>query len=336
MPKYSRSAKYEELRSSLQSDSEAGLHTPDLSQYEQRLNKIAPTVFEAPNVQAPETLNPVRARRAATYTQPEQQQPAAEQAPVSTTPFSQQMLKSSNVYTTGLNNEYINEYLNEVKKYNVEQGNALSANTDLDILRGLRGETPKAPTRPYPDEEPVTIKPLQQERVKEEAVKAVKSADTADISFPNKPQSKAEVKRNDDYIDDDYEDDDETDEYTGGSDTRPMSKDDIAAEVQRLINGQQQKREKPAKNKRKQWLDDTDETQYEYYDDRSTHQQLLNETTQMRAQMDDYEDNLNDVNDKMRHTNQILNIVLIILIIALALVLAVVIYWVLVSKGVLS
>ena len=56
----------------------------------------------------------------------------------------------------------------------------------------------------------------------------------------------------------------------------------------------------------------------------------------IRTQIGEYEDNLNDVNDKMHRTNQILNIVLIILIIALALVLAVVIYWVLLSKGVIS
>ena len=56
----------------------------------------------------------------------------------------------------------------------------------------------------------------------------------------------------------------------------------------------------------------------------------------IRSQMVDYEDNLNDVNDKMHRTNQILNIVLIILIIALALVLGVVVYWVLISKGVIS
>jgi flagellar biosynthesis/type III secretory pathway M-ring protein FliF/YscJ len=53
----------------------------------------------------------------------------------------------------------------------------------------------------------------------------------------------------------------------------------------------------------------------------------------MRAQLDDYQDNLSEVSDKMRHTNQVLNIVLIVLIIALIVILAVVVYWVVLSKG---
>ena len=53
----------------------------------------------------------------------------------------------------------------------------------------------------------------------------------------------------------------------------------------------------------------------------------------MRAQLDSYEDNLNEVSDKMRHTNQILNIVLVVLIIALALILMFVIYFIMTTKG---
>ena len=52
----------------------------------------------------------------------------------------------------------------------------------------------------------------------------------------------------------------------------------------------------------------------------------------MRAQLDDYEDNLSEVSDKMRQTNRILNIVLVILIIALAMIVGVVIYWIITSK----
>ena len=70
-------------------------------------------------------------------------------------------------------------------------------------------------------------------------------------------------------------------------------------------------------------------------DQRTAHQQLLNETTQMRAQLDDYEDNLTEVSDKMQQTNQVLNIVLIVLIVVLIAVLGLVIYWILLSKGIL-
>ena len=54
----------------------------------------------------------------------------------------------------------------------------------------------------------------------------------------------------------------------------------------------------------------------------------------MRAQLNDYQDDLSEVSNKMKRTNHILNIVLIVLIIALSVVLLVVIYWVLQSRGV--
>ena len=366
MPKYSRTSKYEELRSRLQNDAESGIQTSALNPYEQRLNKAAPQQFDAPESPQPEVLDPIHARRSAGYTAGSQQDISLPEpdVPAGGAPFSSQYFKNNANYTTAFNNEYMNEYINEVKKYNIDQGNAMSANTDLDILRGLRGEKPvparqPVPSTPYPEEpqpqiqpQPVPqvqpqvqIKPLTREEKKEErqAAPAYKAPDTADISFPARPKSvsstpapkpKSDPRPSLPFLDDD---DDEYDDYDTYGDTRgetrPMSKDDIAAEVQRLINGKQGRDTGSVKDGKYRY-DDTSEG--EYYEDRSTRQQLLNETTQMRAQLDDYEDNLNDVNDKMKHTNQILNIVLIILIIALALVLAVVIYWVLLSKGVLS
>ena len=71
----------------------------------------------------------------------------------------------------------------------------------------------------------------------------------------------------------------------------------------------------------------------EIEDDRTTRQRLLNETTQMRAQLDGYEDNLSEVNDKMRYTNKILNMVLAVLIVALGVMLFILIYWVILSRG---
>jgi len=71
----------------------------------------------------------------------------------------------------------------------------------------------------------------------------------------------------------------------------------------------------------------------ELEDDRTTRQRSLNETTQMRAQLDGYEDNLSEVNDKMRYTNRILNLVLVVLIIALVVILFILIYLVVLSRG---
>ncbi len=343
MPIYSRKAKYEELRKSLQNDSEAGLQTPELSPYVERLNKVAPGTFEAPEVQAPETLPPVQPRRAATYqpSEPAVQPVKNEEQPVQASGYSKQFFQNGANYTNTFNNEYMNEYVQEAKRYNIEQGNAFSANTDLDILRNLRGEKPKAPTKPYPDEEPAVIKPISQNMDvrkepsrEQQARPSVKDNDTADISFSSRPSSKKSKSWEEDMFLPDP-DDEMTEEEDFIDDPRTRTKDDIAAEVRRMIDNQQKPSDssvRPRKNKRQ----DDDDDEYYSAGRQTREQQLINETAMIRTQIGEYEDNLNDVNDKMHRTNQILNIVLIILIIALALVLAVVIYWVLLSKGVIS
>lgn len=105
------------------------------------------------------------------------------------------------------------------------------------------------------------------------------------------------------------------------------------AEVQNLVNGNGQNTTENSSP----FVTDSSETKAnsgsQAADDRTARQQLLNETTQMRAQLDDYEDNLSEVSDKMRHTNRILNIVLVVLILALAIILGIVIYWIVLSRG---
>ena len=342
MAKYSRMQKYKELRDSLQNDSESNIQTRDLYKYEQKLNQIAPDQFNAPQEPSPERTNsPLHASQVRPYAAEETPAsgPAAADNESNNKGFSKEYFQNSANYTTAFNNEYLDDYIREVKEYNINQGVAGSANTDLDILKNLRGENKAAPRKPYPEEkeeEPIQKpKPSQ----KEAAVKpAVKEADTADISFgsdrkkagyPGMEPAPAAAKEKP-YLD--FLDEEEEEDVQPYSDTQTMTKEDIAAEVQRLINGAQKKNESASKKNKNIFADDTDT----YGVPRSTNQQILNETTQMRAQLDDYEDNLNDVTDKVNHTNQILNIVLIILIIALSLVLAVVIYWVLLSKGVIS
>lgn len=346
MAKYSRTDKYRDLRATLQNDSEADIRTNDLNPYKKKLNEIAPAYFDAPEATAPERVTaPVHSHQSKPYTPEEQpvQMPSRETA--SGNGYSKDYFKNNANYTTAFNNEYIDDYIREVKEYNIGQGVADSANTDLDILRSLRNDPKPAPRKPYPDE-PVEVSPKEVSKpsyssyASEPAKPAVKEADTADISFGREKHSAAErpasvpIKEKPayDFLDDEPE---EEEDDRPRSDTQAMTKEDIAAEVQRLINGAQ-KNNADKKPKRKSLFDDEDDKDDYYNSSHSTNQRILNETTQMRAQLDDYEDDLNDVNDRMKHTNQILNIVLIILIVALSLVLAVVIYWVLLSKGVIG
>ena len=212
-----------------------------------------------------------------------------------------------NENSSGFDNDFLDQYIREVKQYNIDQGNAVSENTQVNVLKNIREKMPEtpAPSKPYPP------KP--------------KDNDTADIPFMNSRRRKYE---------DAFENTEKIPVTTSYKEepSQNLTKEDIMAEVQNLVNG----------SRRQGYLSDDepapaapaapayDKSSYE--DDRTTRQQLLNETTQMRAQLDDYEDNLNEVNDKMRQTNRILNIVLIVLIIALIVILGIVIYWIVISR----
>ncbi|MGN1389092.1 MAG: hypothetical protein ACI4WR_05550 [Bulleidia sp.] len=320
MAKYSRTQKYEELRSRLQSDAETSVSTRDLSSYEKRLNQIDSSNFHAPEEPASPAADhdPIHARR--------RQEPVAQPAAKPEEPAAEEpsFLNSNENYTHAFNNEYLNEYIREAKQYNVDQGNAYSQNTDLNILKSLNVNRSSAPSKPYPSEP--AQKPFDAETISRAAAASepVKKQETSDIPFQKKDDSDFE-----DYLSEDTN--------PPLSDTRTMTREDIAAEVQNLIrNAQKNKNQQPSSAPSAPGNNDRyDNTRDHLEADRTARQQLLNETTQMRAQLDDYEDNLTEVSDKMKHTNRVLNIVLIVLIIALVVVLGVVIYWVLMSRGII-
>ncbi len=316
MAKYSRTQKYEELRSRLQSDAETSVSTRDLSSYEKRLNRIDSSNFHAPEEPASPAADhdPIHARRRQEPVSQPAQKPAE-------TPSEPSFLNNNENYTHAFNNEYLNEYIREAKQYNVDQGNAYSQNTDLNILKSLNVNRNAAPSKPYPSEpaqQPFDALTPSKFR---DASEPMKKQETSDIPFQKKEDSDFE-----DYLSDDAN--------PPLSDTRTMTREDIAAEVQNLIRNAQ--KNQPAAAPSTFRNDDRYENTRDHLEaDRTARQQLLNETTQMRAQLDDYEDNLTEVSDKMKHTNRVLNIVLIVLIVALVVVLGVVIYWVLMSRGII-
>ena len=217
-----------------------------------------------------------------------------------------QQMKNNDVT---FDNDYLDQYIREVKQYNIDQGNAASENTSLNILKQIERNNSATPKKPYPSS----------------------NSHTADIPFLSSQSSSNRSHQ-------------EVKQPSSQEDTQPtqaMSKEDIMQEVQNLVNGtsssytQQEEPSSPFVNDYESKNDSfmsTDTFNRRLEADRTTRQQLLNETTQMRAQLDDYEDNLSEVSDKMRQTNRILNIVLVILIIALAMIVGVVIYWIITSK----
>ncbi len=388
MAKYSRMEKYRDLRSRIQNDTESDIsvHNKDLSDYEDRLNRIDAQNFQTTSSYKEQTAEPAHARASS---QPEKETAAsrsstgtASSSVFQNTPYANSKAENNENYTNLLNNEYLDEYLKEVKQYNIDRGNAQSTNTDLDILRAIRGETPRpqpvqetdtpkaSDTRRYETkaaqpEEPAeetesaeqsplppqftaaqqeTAPPRQSSTVQTQAAPDSLQKRVAHIQnsynhyqesvHPQQKKASAYARPSDTSTVDipffDDEDEDET-ERADGMQPLTMTREDIASQVQDMVKGQDSTSSaRPAA----QPAYDEDEDDEEDQED-PTQQRLLKETSQMRAQLDDYENNLTEVSDKMQHTNRVLNVVLLVLIIVLCVVLAVVIYWILSAKGIL-
>lgn len=313
MATLSRTKKYQDLRNRLQHDTNAdALSTNDLSRFQKRLNEIDSQNFSYTENASSDSHNAEHARNL--NTQQQTQQPLRRHKQTQDKdPFANVSFSANENNDVTFDNDYLDQYIREVKQYNIDQGNAASENTSLNILKQIERNNSATPKKPYPSS----------------------NSHTADIPFLSSQSSSSnrysqDVKQSSSSQED-------------AQPTQTMSKEDIMQEVQNLVNGTsssytQPQPEEPSspfvndyESKNDSFMS-TDTFNRRLEADRTTRQQLLNETTQMRAQLDDYEDNLSEVSDKMRQTNRILNIVLVILIIALAMIVGVVIYWIITSK----
>lgn len=321
MTKYSRVAKYEDLRNRMQNEADTTISSRDLSRYEKKLNEINANNFNAPKEYSAADYDPIHARH-------KEMLDASSQSNLFQTPTvntSTMNFNTGSFNTNTLNNDYLDDYIREVKQYNKDQGTAYSTNTNLNILHSIQEEantTPKIPNKPYPEE--TTQFDFNQFLANNNYQKPSNAAThTINATSPEIPQFNSNRRTFDEFMNED--------DYNSST----MTKEDIAAEVQNLIRGQINQPKIPSVPLESKSRKEERTYDYDFEADRTVRQQLLNETTQMRAQLDNYEDNLTEVSTKMQHTDKMLSNVLIVLIIVLVVILLVVVYWILNANGIL-
>lgn len=340
----SRTEKYKELRTRLQDDTGSEFSSKALNPYESRLNQIDANNFAAPSVALEDEHVANHARTVVAEEKPYRAPLHRTQHEHVATTHEDPFQVSEN--STSFDNDYLDQYIREVKQYNIEQGSAVSDDTQINVLRQLERNRNQSPSTDVPyasyGNSPLNMPkdPVELERKDSTAkIPFQKSnnivANTEKVEVrPVEPRAKVQMVKQSApvtntrqaFTDDLFENDEEENDKDT---SQNFTKEDIMAEVQNLVNGTKLP-EVPVKS------NESHQNDYDrnFDDERTARQQLLNETTQMRAQLDDYEDNLNEVSDKMRRTNQILNIVLVVLIIALIVILGVVVYWIVLSRGV--
>lgn len=221
-------------------------------------------------------------------------------------------------YDTGketFHNEYLDDFLNEVKEYNIEKGNRLSDNTQIDILLQLNPENRRRRTQHY-------------DPIREEAFTPKEREEDADVSY-TQSLSKEELQAEVDKL---FAEDAAVKEEPAAVEEAPVANEEPPlTRINPVIPPQAKERQpeeapeeeaEPTKAiEVEQPQAPAEETAY------VNEERLMEETAQIRMQMDDYEGELNDLHDKVSKSNRILNVILLVLIIALIAVIAVTIYW---------
>lgn len=344
MQKMSRKAKYEQLRQELQNDAETQISTKGLSEYAERLSRLDTQATEQLEVQADENHDPIHLRREAYFADETQTVKKAEPAE-----------------SSAFNNEYLDEYISEVKQYNKKRGLLASEDTQVNILKQLRESSSISPFEErmvstqkddvlddmdipsfvLPEEETLrnTIslevkQLLDQDEIQPRNIREAAPQETVDVPQPQefletpKPQKVKEPE-----LADEAEDEEEDDEEF---ERKPRW--NLFGRKRRDADEDEEEDDEDEDD------EDEDETQpHRFFGKLRSHMQeekelrekLMNETVQLRVQMDEYEDELNDMNESVSYTNRLLNFILILLILALLVVLGIVIYWILLAKGII-
>lgn len=356
MDTLSRVKKYEDLRKQIEDNSLGSETLPQekLQDYAQRLNEIDPSIFKKVNITEEEPYTPERERKVTKDY--EQEQPMGE-----------------------FRNEYLDDFINEVREYNIKKGNRESEDTQIDILNQLNAvsrakrsdyiqsieddvkPTPEVSTtaslnreeiaaqvksllEEEPLIEPEPMEPMLSSFIKEEVVEPV-----APMTTQRVPKEVEAVKQMATPVQpmpaSTYQSMESTSEMQrlmeqAATDTLQVqmpqaSKVDPVNATQAIpVQAVPQEKRHPFINRKaKPTTVPTRVEQEEAIREQKLHQKLVEETQQLRVQLNEYEDDLNDLSEGVEKTNKMLNVILGCLILALLVIIGIIIYWIVQAGG---
>lgn len=292
MEKLSRVKKYEELRNSIETDNnvDQALHADHTEEQTEALRAFDSTIFKKVDIKEETAYAPTREK---TNTHAEE--------------------KKSVVDDT-FTNEYLDDFIREVREYNIKKGNRESENTQVDILSQLNASN-RAKRARYIEDIKEEIEPPASAFTQQEIAAQVQDL-LREEELPI--QEEPLIPANEDIY----------------ATREMMMEQDFQPEVEKhLIKREPYEEEtpivsvpeKPVAKKILQpvfedvtpFMANEHKQVIEKPKDTVLHKKLLEETQQLRVQMDEYEDELTDLSDGVEKNNKLLNFILCFLILVL-------------------
>lgn len=313
MEKLSRVKKFEDLRNSIDAGHDEIQNNKPNDSYNRDLENINATLFKKMSLEDEKIHTPER-EKITRINEPE---------------------NPSNDFQ----NEYLDDFLNEVKQYNLTKGTRECEDTQIDILHQLQSNNRPSRSQYVEDiQEERMNKPSIEDMVNtmshDDIAKEVKSLldestakqpmfqqpiqDTPVYNVPKREQEPTpvyEAPQPQSYI--------------------PEPKPIVEEPVYKEPVMQQEYREPVAEQKIVAPMEPQSSYTLEEKRENLLHQKLVEETQQLRRQLDEYEDELTDLSDGVEKNNRILNVILCCLILALLAVIAFVIIMLVKAGGTL-
>lgn len=296
MENYSRTQKYEKLRKQLENDRESDIKTKELSDYAERLNTLDNTRFEKMDVLDHSDHDPLHARSAVYDDETSVQ-----------IPFNIEKSEEKEQIDDKFNTDFINEYIKEVKQYNYDKGLRSAEDTQLNILKEVRkGNDPML--RPFGEIEGEAKGKLE---LPENVIKAIDEQEEIRNTISLEIKSILAEEQAEQNV---YEEKEPVEEGLMENEIfiEDQEDEDDGLDVKKI-----------------------DSPVHEHITSADIENIVLNQTKEIKAQLESYENELDDMSNTVSNTNRLLNIVLVTLIIALVIVLGVIVYWNLMKRGII-
>lgn len=317
MAKLSRMKKFEAYRNQIQYGNEDSIASDDLADFTNRLNAIEPSL--ASDVASQRKTNTVsQPSRMRTYDSVDQARGNVGNTSIHTV--------SNNAKNETFKNEYLDEFLDEVKKYNVEQGYAENEDTQLNIISSLKpNRTSSTGAAPKSNDAP-----------------KIRTYQNGNALYEDKPSSDSVV----DHVMDQQQ-------LAAVQASVLDKRNSITAELQNLLNDDaplldsepqqapvepQQEQDEPEvmnfKNgKRNNATFDMSRNSAQRQ--KELLEQTAKQAVRLAQRYDEMDENLDDIEDKVGHNTRLVNFILILIVIALVVILVVIIYAILLMRGVI-
>ncbi len=327
MAKLSRMKKYEAYRNQIAYGNEESLASDDLADFSNRLNRIDSSLAQDVTRTNPKTVK-AAASRMRTYDSVDQAR-GNHGATTST-------MGSTSAKNESFKNEYLDEFLDEVKKYNVEQGYAQNEDTQLNIISSLKPNRRLSSSNDSNQTDVPKIRAYQNGNALYEDGSTNASVNASNASVRSSANEAVMDER----------------ELAAVQASVLDKRNSITQELQSLLNDDspvvQTNEDHGSTN-----ITEEDEPQVMQFKNNKPsnatfdmsrnsaqrQKELLEQTAKqavrLAQQYDEMDENLDDIEDKVGHNTRLVNFILVLIVIALVVILVVIIYAILLMKGVI-